>query len=317
MKIPLVEVATEKAAEALEKRLRILIAGGRSGNFPDSLRADARLEFWDSTDASQTKKPKAIPIDVGCVLLTRFIDHKLSDRLKADAEKHDIPLVGPLPNGQITDLLQRALFGLTKDESEDEVALSIPEEEPKRVDYSGLANFLIGQIDAEDLSAGLLENGAELGRLRSLASEEWPGISPRRVHKTLRRALYRLGALKFELRRPAKDAEDCISTEPRESESETARLRSELAKRSTALELCRRKLHKASSENGALKRAARAAQQEAKKLEKELEKTQADIITLCVFMHDLLPQLAPLGLHLSLPKDTDKELARIFKENIR
>lgn len=61
---------------------KILIVGGRVSNFPQEIRFHPQLIFWHSTDPDILRKEK-IPEAVRLILFTRFVAHKLSNRIRS------------------------------------------------------------------------------------------------------------------------------------------------------------------------------------------------------------------------------------------
>lgn len=216
----LVLLATERSVEALKRGLKILVLGGVDTNFSNELREDERFVFWHSTDPD-TRRPRPVPRSVGLALLTRFIDHKVTDRIK-----EQVICLGPIPNGQIGTLLTDAIAEL---EEEQEPAVDATPEMAARVNYSELPDFLVDQIASDKLGVDLLEDDTGLARLQTLANERWPDVTRQRVTRALRRGLYHLGLFdEMDENTPSTDVE---SSEPEvTSEDQVRKLTDKLKK---------------------------------------------------------------------------------------
>lgn len=89
---------------------KVLIIGGRSSNFPPDLLNHHRLVFW--LGHKGLKKPK-FPERVGAVICTRFVSHKLYNRVRDMAEKAGAKfLEGLYGTGELRIELQKFLPGL-------------------------------------------------------------------------------------------------------------------------------------------------------------------------------------------------------------
>lgn len=86
---------------------KVLIVGGRGANFSKYFREHPRLMFWDSTDP-QTSRRTRIPAGVRIVIFTRFIGHKISNRIKSLMPEDIILVRDTMGTGEIKDLLVSA-----------------------------------------------------------------------------------------------------------------------------------------------------------------------------------------------------------------
>lgn len=60
---------------------RTLIIGCRAGNFPEKLTGNPRFLFWDKDQTDRAKI--TVPSDALLILLTRFVDHKVTDQIRS------------------------------------------------------------------------------------------------------------------------------------------------------------------------------------------------------------------------------------------
>ncbi|RMD58191.1 hypothetical protein D6833_13140 [Candidatus Parcubacteria bacterium] len=82
----------------------VVIVGGKASNFRREVRNNPRFVFFDSTDPSTQRAE--VPEGAGCVLVTRFVAHKLMARIREEAQKKNIPVFGPLGTGVIGEFLE-------------------------------------------------------------------------------------------------------------------------------------------------------------------------------------------------------------------
>lgn len=89
---------------------KVLIIGGKTTNFPESLRDNPRLVFWDSIDP-HTRVHKKIPEGVRIILTTRFISHKLVWRVRKLLPEGVIFVTKPQGTGMIRKLFEEERIG--------------------------------------------------------------------------------------------------------------------------------------------------------------------------------------------------------------
>ncbi|RME59543.1 hypothetical protein D6779_03945 [Candidatus Parcubacteria bacterium] len=91
-------------SELTESDSLVVIVGGKASNFRKGVRDNPRFVFFDSTDPSAQRAE--VPDGAGCVLVTRFVAHKLMARIREEAQKKNIPVFGPLGTGVIGEFLE-------------------------------------------------------------------------------------------------------------------------------------------------------------------------------------------------------------------
>lgn len=88
---------------------RIVVVGGRTTNFPDYMRDDPRLVFFDSTDPrTQTRE---LPSNARAVVMTQFVGHNVYWRFAEQAKARGIVFV---PGTRTTGELRRMLEDVVK-----------------------------------------------------------------------------------------------------------------------------------------------------------------------------------------------------------
>lgn len=90
---------------------RILIVGGRTTNFPESLRRLDQLIFWNSTDPETERKSK-IPEGVKLIIITRFVSHTLLTRIRGLASE-GVRILHHQSTGRIKEVLRS--LGISKE----------------------------------------------------------------------------------------------------------------------------------------------------------------------------------------------------------
>lgn len=86
-----------------------IIVGGRTTNFPDDYRANPRLKFYDSTDATTKKVAKNIPHNCKAIICMRFVDHEISTPLVNEARRLHIPIFHATATGEAKTFIDRML----------------------------------------------------------------------------------------------------------------------------------------------------------------------------------------------------------------
>lgn len=296
-------LATEKSVEALKKGLRILIVGGRTTNFPDELRQDGRLVFWDSTDPD-SGRPKPVPGDVGVALLTRFTGHSNSTRIRLSVD-----CIGPLSNGQISNLVTDAIATLNE---ESQASASETAKDVQRTDFSDLPDFLIDQLGNDELGEKLLTNEEVLTRLQASATARWPDITRQRIVRALRHALYLLGL--FEITATESSAETPeADSEPAESPEErikalTGRI-GELQAEVSRLTRERRGIEERRRKD------ERKAEREIERLKSELKRDEGDLKTvLNLFINATEWIREQCGLQVTISSNATEVLTRLINK---
>lgn len=108
--MPIGNIASEAAAvkRALNGGGTLLLVGGRSTNFDDTIRQHPRITVWDSTDpATDRKEP---PDNTKVIFCTRFIRHTMFHKLQRFAAKrHILMMPGFGGTGEIKEVVHMAL----------------------------------------------------------------------------------------------------------------------------------------------------------------------------------------------------------------
>lgn len=108
--MPLANVASEAAAvkRALNGGGTLLVVGGRSTNFDETVRTHPRVVIWDSTDPKTEGREPADNTKV--IICTRFIRHAQFSKLQRFATKrHILMMPGLGGTGEIKDVIHMAL----------------------------------------------------------------------------------------------------------------------------------------------------------------------------------------------------------------
>lgn len=96
---------------------KVLIAGVMNDNVTEEMRRHDQLVFWRGEEALNSVPPAATAL----VATTRFIQHRVSERLKAYCQRENIVFVSqPLGTGQIKTLLAPFLTETKKEEARSE-----------------------------------------------------------------------------------------------------------------------------------------------------------------------------------------------------
>lgn len=108
--MPLDNIASEAAAvkRALNGGGTLLLVGGRSTNFDDTIRQHPRITVWDSTDPATDRKDP--PDNTKVIFCTRFIRHTMFHKLQRFAQKrHILMMPGFGGTGEIKEVVNMAL----------------------------------------------------------------------------------------------------------------------------------------------------------------------------------------------------------------
>lgn len=90
---------------AISAQGKVLILGGRSSNFPNWVKSHPRVVIWFNTNPSTWKKD-TIPAGVELIILTRFVDHKLKDRVSKNKPASVRMITTPISTGKIKSVLE-------------------------------------------------------------------------------------------------------------------------------------------------------------------------------------------------------------------
>jgi len=83
---------------------KVLVVGGRASNFPNKVRENSRVIWWDSYD-NQWHRTNSLPPGVRYVLLTRFLRHTDKNKVKSMCGP-GVKLMDGKGTGQLTKVLQ-------------------------------------------------------------------------------------------------------------------------------------------------------------------------------------------------------------------
>lgn len=102
---PVVNAIMKRTVSALGAHGQLLVVGGKDSNFTVEQRGHDRVVYWDSTDPSIERR--VLPRAAQAVVFTRFIGHKLQQRIK-NAAVRQRAFVYPLTmnTGQIRELIE-------------------------------------------------------------------------------------------------------------------------------------------------------------------------------------------------------------------
>ena len=134
---------------------KVLILGGRSSNFPEWVKNHPRVVIWFNTDPAAWRKD-SIPERVEVIIHTRFIAHKMIERVKKNLPEGVRLISTSINTGKIKNAL--AAFGITR-----------PPFEKKKSGQPALAEDGAGKLGrAKEIVDALL---VLVGELRGLVSE--------------------------------------------------------------------------------------------------------------------------------------------------
>lgn len=103
-------VTAEVLARVVRQRLRVLIVGSPPGSFRERLTRHPFLLFWPSSEYNRRDGTRAIPEDIGAVLLTSVLSHELSANVRAQVRTRSLYCpMSPLSAGAISRLLNNML----------------------------------------------------------------------------------------------------------------------------------------------------------------------------------------------------------------
>jgi hypothetical protein len=139
----------------------VLILGGRSSNFPEWVRKHSRVVIWFNTDPAAWRKD-TIPERVEVIIHTRFIAHKMSERVKKNLPEGVRYISASVNTGNIKNVL--AAFGIAKPPfaKEKSAAEKVSDEWGGEEEYEGK----LGR--AKEIVSAIL---VLLGELRGLVSK--------------------------------------------------------------------------------------------------------------------------------------------------
>jgi hypothetical protein len=148
---------------------KLLIVGGKPSNFPDEIRRNPRLIFWDSIDPETVRRQK-IPAGVTAIVCTRFVDHAIVERINAIVPKGVKVIKGVRGTGQI----RRAIATVLPDDEKENPDMDDANEngEPVGAHVMPLRKPLRGELVTfmrRQADLGVSKPSAEIDRLAELA----------------------------------------------------------------------------------------------------------------------------------------------------
>ncbi|MEZ4156477.1 MAG: hypothetical protein R3B52_00665 [Candidatus Paceibacterota bacterium] len=279
------DFALEELITAFDQGLMLLVVGGRSTNLSAEMRDGQNIVWLGSTDAA-SMGANSIPERVGVVLFLRFIDHKLFERLRADADRKKISFLGPFGTGELRKLYSQARKALESESSECEDAHDY--EATQRKDYSGLVAAIFDRVKTEDLSEERLEDTSFLKALAEELSISWPSLSLKRTRRVFRSCLITL-----EVINPVQTSEEQVEeaeAQTRSESEEVAKLKREVARLQQKLSDATALANKRHGENSKLIGQNKSLRRRMQALRTELAKAE-DAQAIAIEMMDRFPVL--------------------------
>lgn len=147
---------------------KILVVGANTKNWKAGIVGCKRFELWEwDVRDPDTKHKTRLPGDIGFILVTRLVDHGMTDRIRRWCEGTDIDVQVNIAPGQIKNLLQRIVNHLNKEtESEAETPAAAPIQS-ERATRGRVKGFVMRHADFTAVNPP-----AEIERLESLAAQQ-------------------------------------------------------------------------------------------------------------------------------------------------